>query len=278
MVNLRDFVPPILVGRFRKHHHGSPDLFPSYERALAVCQGGMGDLAVARVVYEKTTIYRNLLKSQRPLVCELASLRTCMALSLAQAGTAESFHVIDFGGACGAHYFLAQAWLGHRVDLRWHVVENPTMATMAASLEDGRVKFYDNLDEARAALDRLDLVFSSGALQYVSQPYTSLQQLTACGASSLFLTRIGLSTASREFVTLQTSYLRDNGPGPMPVGMADRMVSYPVTLARKDMFEDIIAQRYQIDIVFHEDTHAYAAGPYRFDMYGYFGVLKTISR
>jgi putative methyltransferase (TIGR04325 family) len=139
-MNLRDFIPPTLVGRFRKHQHGSPDIFPSYERALAVCQGGWGDPAVARVVYAKTTIYRDLLKSQRPLVCEPASLRTCLALSLVQAGTAESFHVIDFGGACGAHYFLAQAWLGHRVELRWHVVENPTMATMAASLEDGHVK------------------------------------------------------------------------------------------------------------------------------------------
>jgi putative methyltransferase (TIGR04325 family) len=140
MMNLRDFVPPLLIGWFRRRQHGSPDLFPSYERALAVCQGGWGDPAVARVVYAKTTIYRDLLKSQRPLVCEPASLRTCLALSLVQAGTAESFHVIDFGGACGAHYFLAQAWLGHRVELRWHVVENPTMATMAASLEDGHVK------------------------------------------------------------------------------------------------------------------------------------------
>src|SRR5918996_2073943 len=111
MMHLREFVPPILVSRFRTQPHGSPALFPSYERALAVCQGGYGDPALARVVYEKTIIYRDLLRCQRPLVCEPASLRTCLALSLAQAGTAASFHVIDFGGACGAHYFLAQAWL-----------------------------------------------------------------------------------------------------------------------------------------------------------------------
>jgi putative methyltransferase (TIGR04325 family) len=277
-MHLRAFVPPILASRFRTHPHGSPALFPSYERALAVCQGGCGDPAVARVVYEKTIIYRDLVRSQRPVVCEPASLRTCLALSLAQAGTAASFHVIDFGGACGAHYFLAQAWLGHRVDLHWHVVENPTMATMAASLEDGHVKFYEDLGDARADLGRVDLVFSSGALPYVAQPYASLQQLTACGASRLFLTRIGLSTASREFVTLQTSHFRDNGPGPLPGGMPDGVVSYPVTLARKDVFEAIMAERYQIDLVFHEDTQAYAAGPYRFDMYGYFGVLKPLSR
>jgi putative methyltransferase (TIGR04325 family) len=276
-MNLRDFIPPILVRRFQKHPHGSPALFPSYERALAACQGGWGNLAVARVVYAKTIIYRDLLKSQQPLVCEPASLRTCLALSLVQAGTADSFHVIDFGGACGAHYFLAQVWLGHRVELRWHVVENPTIAKMATNLEDGHLKFYDNLGDARADLDHVDLVFSSGALPYVSHPYASLQQLTACGASSLFLTRIGLSTESRAFVTLQVTHLRDNGPGPMPVGMPDGVVSFPVTFARKDLFEDIIAQRYQIDLVFHEDTRAYAAGPYRFDMYGYFGVLKPTS-
>ena len=276
-MHLREFVPPILVSRFRTQPHGSPALFPSYERALAVCQGGYGDPALARVVYEKTIIYRDLLRCQRPLVCEPASLRTCLALSLAQAGTAASFHVIDFGGACGAHYFLAQAWLGHRVDLRWHIVETTTMATMAARLEDGHVKFYEDLGDARADLGRVDLVFSSGALPYMAQPYASLKQLTACGASRLFLTRIGLSTESREFVTLQTSHLRDHGPGPLPVGMPDGVVSHPVTFARKDLFEDIIAERYHIDMAFHEDTHAYAAGPYRFDMYGYFGVLKTIS-
>jgi putative methyltransferase (TIGR04325 family) len=274
-MHISELIPPIIMRRFRRQAHGRPALFPSYEAALAASYGGWNDLAVAQVVCTKTGFYRNWLQAHTPVVCDFPALRTCMALSLAEAHRAGTFHVIDFGGACGAHYFLAQAWLGDIIDLRWHVVERPAVVALATGmLADEHLSFYDSLEAARKDMAHIDLMFSSGTLQYVPDPYATLAQLTSCGASYLFLTRMGLSPIKETLVTVQTSHLRDHGPGPLPPGMADAVLSYPVTLMQRDRVEAIIAEQYRIELVFREEENAYQAGTYTAAMYGYFGVLE----
>jgi putative methyltransferase (TIGR04325 family) len=274
-MHLRELIPPIIMRRFRRQVHGRPALFPSYEAALAASHGGWNDLAVARVVCAKTGIYRDRLQAHTPIVCDLQAIRTWMALSLSQVTQAKTFHVIDVGGACGAHYFLAQAWLGTRVDLRWHVVERPAVVALATGvLADEHLSFYDTLEAACKDLDHIDLMFSSGTLQYMPNPYATLKQLMSYGASSLFLTRLGLSPVAETLVTVQTSHLRGHGPGPLPPGLADAVRSYPVTLMQQDRVEAIIAEQYRIELVFHEEANAYQAGPYIGDMWGYFGILE----
>jgi putative methyltransferase (TIGR04325 family) len=277
-MHISEWIPPILMRRWRRLTYRIPELFSSYEAALEASHGGWNDLAVAQVVCTKTGFYRNWLQAHTPLVCDPPALRTCMALSLSEAHRAGTFHVIDVGGACGAHYFLAQAWLGDIIDLRWHVVERPAVVALATGvLADNHLTFYDSLEAACKDLDHIDLMFSSGTLQYMPNPYATLAQLTSCGASYLFLTRIGLSPIQETLVSVQTSHLRDHGPGPLPLGMADAMLSYPITLMQQDRVETIIAEQYRMELVFHEDANAYQAGPYTADMYGYFGVLEHSS-
>jgi hypothetical protein len=76
-------------------------------------------------------------------------------------------------------------------------------------------------------------------------------------------------------IVIQTANLSANGPGPMPAGMKDGVIKYPVTFARKDKFEEIILKNYQIQILLNEDKRAYSAGKHSIDLYGYFGSLKT---
>jgi putative methyltransferase (TIGR04325 family) len=106
--------------------------------------------------------------SQRPLISDIPSLRSFVALSLAI--SRKELNVIDFGGACGIHYFFVKVLFGNRVSLRWHVVETPRMGSAAVDMEDGQLKFFDDLEKAKSELGRVDLLFSSGALQCVSQP------------------------------------------------------------------------------------------------------------
>jgi len=120
----------------------------------------------------------------------------------------------------------------------------------------------------------VDMLFTSYALPYLPDPYGSLRRLAECGASNIFITRVPLSTLSRELITIQTSNLSSNGPGPMPAGMKDGLIQFPVTFARKDKFEEIISKDYQIQIRFTEDKGAYAVGKYSIDMYGYFCSSK----
>jgi putative methyltransferase (TIGR04325 family) len=119
-MQLKNLVPPIIVN-LAKAFKTKPKLYDSYENALAVCKGGYEEDDLASVVYEKTKLYRDSLLAQHPFVSEITSLRTSVGLSLARRGN--ELNVIDFGGACGAHYFLSKIVFGERLNLRWHVVE-----------------------------------------------------------------------------------------------------------------------------------------------------------
>ena len=74
---------------------------------------------------------------------------------------------------------------------------------------------------------------------------------------------------------VQKSNLSDNGPGPMPKGMRDGVVQYPITFARKDKFEEILSQNYSINILFNEHKGAFQAANHSIDTYGYFVTLKN---
>jgi putative methyltransferase (TIGR04325 family) len=264
-MSLRDFVPPIVV-KMAKRSRQSRKLYNSYEDALAACKGGYEENDFINVVYAKTRLYRDSLLTQHPFVSDITSLRTLIGLSLSSRDS--ELNVIDFGGACGAHYFLTKAVFGKRVRLRWHVVETPNMVSKAIGLEDGNLKFFDDLQEAMSGLGHVDLVYSNSVLPYVPRPYVGLEQLTECGAKNIFITRVGLSTVAKELVVIQESSLSANGPGPMPQDMQDGIVQYPVTFARKDKFEEILGQNYSINIIFEENRGAYQAADHSIDMYG----------
>lgn len=271
-MRLKDFIPPIIVklARPSKQTH---KLYSSYENALAMCKSGYEEDYLASVVYEKTRICRDSLLSQHPFVAEPTSLRTLIGLSLSCRDN--NLNVIDFGGACGAHYYIAKNVFGDRINLRWHVVETPKMVSKAIALEEDQLQFFDDIQKAKSGFGRVDLVFSSGALQYVPQPYEFLEQLVECKADNIFITRVGLSTLSKELIIVQQSTLSSNGPGPMPKGMQDGVVKYPVTFPIKSKFEEILSQNYSIDIIFNEDKDAYQAASNSIDMYGYFGSKKN---
>jgi putative methyltransferase (TIGR04325 family) len=271
-MQLKDFIPPIVV-KLVKRSKQSHTLYNSYEDALAVCKDAYEENDLVNVVYEKTRLYRDSLLIQHPFVSEITSLRTLIGLSLCIRNNELS--VIDFGGACGTHYFFAKAVFGQRITLRWHVVETPKMVSKAIGLEDGKLRFFDDLQKAKSDLGHANLVFSSGALQCVPRPYDFLEQLTECRADNIFITRVGLSTLAKEFIIVQKSSLSANGPWPMPQGMRDGTAQYPVTFARKDNFEEILSQHYSVNILFNEDKGAYQAANHSIDMYGYFGELKN---
>ena len=271
-MRLKDFIPSPLR-KLSCCSKQSQRTYGSYAEAQAGCDSGYEETDLVEVVYEKTRVYRDRLMQQKPFVAEAGDLRTLFGLSLPARGNV--LHVIDFGGACGAHYFMArQAW-GDRLKLQWHVVETPAMAAKGTALEDGQLKFFSDIQQARSDWDHVDLVFSSGALQYVPHPYQSLQLLLECDAQHLFLTRLGLTISGKEQIVLQESNLVANGPGPALPGMQDRVVRYPVTFSRKEVMEGMLSKRYAIDVLFEEDKAAYRAAGEAIDTFGYFATRKS---
>lgn len=139
--------------------------------------------------------------------------------------------VLDFGGACGAHYKEA---ILHAPGLRWAVVETPAMVQRASELATDRLNFFSSIADAAAWLGKVDLMHSSGALQFAPDPAKTLAELVGLGARRMQWRRLVLSEGEPVTET-QTSYLTDNGPG---VGGArqEKLVEYSRTLFPEKAF------------------------------------------
>ena len=139
--------------------------------------------------------------------------------------------VLDFGGACGAHYKEA---LHHAPDVRWAVVETPAMVRRASELATKRLRFFPSVSEAAVWLGPIDLMHSSGALQFAPDPERTVAELCDLRAKRMHWRRLVLSEGStvRE---MQSSFLTDNGPGIIE-GVEEKRVEYARTRMSEQAF------------------------------------------
>ena len=116
--------------------------------------------------------------------------------------------VIDFGGGCGLHYKLARLV---EPNIRWAVVETPSMADRASSLATDRLNFFTDIESATRWLGSVDLVHSNGAVQYTPDPLGTVAKLCAVNASRMLWRRLFLS--DRPIREMSRSLLAHHGPG-----------------------------------------------------------------
>ena len=232
-MRVRDFVPPIvarMVDRARAARTAGPKRYRSYADAMRACGKGYGEEEIARVVLEKTIVYKGQLDASGPLAVSPTDAYGLLSVAQLLAGSEPArreFAVLDLGGACGAHYFTFKKFFGDRIRLKWVVVETEVMCRFAERLRTDDLTFLPDLSEALRSLGTPDLLHVSGVLQWVEKPYEMLDKLVKTGARYLLLSRLALTAKSEDLVTVHRSMLSWNGKGPLPPGMQDREVAYP---------------------------------------------------
>lgn len=252
LIGVRDFIPPIVARRLFAPAP-APKRYATYRDALRHCpEQGYGNSDIARVVLEKTTRFRDALqkRSERGVLLSTPSdLSVGMLYRLAT--VAPDIRVLDFGGACGMHYFIARALLPPSCRLRWIVVETPTMVKAASELTDEELSFSCSVEDAAATLKSVDLVYSSGALQYLKQPEVGLRALVSVGAPHILFNRLALTKGDHDVIVVQQSPLSWHGPGEFPaIGMQDRMVDCPMTFLKESSLFGILREQYEVVATF----------------------------
>ena len=235
-------------------------VFTDYETALSHTRdGGYENERIAAVVHAKTERM-----AADPDGCDAltppasrATLAGAILLAKALCPERDVLRVLDFGGACGAHYFTARYLVPH-LRVTWCVVETRAMVAAARSLENGSLMFAESIAAARSVLGEVDLVYSSGALPYLPDPESGLRELVAAGAPVLALARMAL-TPGPPFVWIQESRLSANGPGPMPAGMPHGTAAYPGAVLNRQRVEQFLQTSY--DIVSYRDESSDQASP-----------------
>ena len=125
--------------------------------------------------------------------------------------------VLDFGGGFGQHYKCA---LPLSPDVRWAIVETPAIVKRAAVLGSDNLRFFTEIEPARAWLGKPDLMHCDGALHYTPDPERQLEALCAAGSTEMLWKRTALSQTDHTEVDEQLSRLDENGPR-----LANRAVS-----------------------------------------------------
>jgi putative methyltransferase (TIGR04325 family) len=266
-MELNRIIPPLFLDLVKSRRQNPSRIYSDYQTALQDCELGVYENEkLTHVVVEKNHIFRNAVNEYGTL--DLGAMRTLAAVGFAK--KTDELNVIDFGGAGGYHHTVAKLALGSDVKLRWNVVETPMMAKAAQRLSNSELNFFENIDEASRDLSRVDLVFTSGALQYCPKPIEVLKRLMDIGATHFVITRTAFTQEESSLTTIQYSNLSDNGPGPLPAAFKDSRISYPVVFEPLKMAETLIRRQYEIKFHTLEDKGVYLAGSKLINMYGYF--------
>jgi putative methyltransferase (TIGR04325 family) len=268
-MNLRDLFPSVSsIVNERTVDSKDAFEFESFDAALSASGGeGYAQAQIADVVLQKTILYRERLDSSSHPTLTANQARQILAISLSRSDNELS--VLDLGGGCGVHYFLAKKLFGSELKLRWSVVETPEMIEKARSLESDELRFFTTIAAAVEAGAAYDLSFSSGALQYLPNPFEALKTLMGVGAKNLFLTRVALSVDDKDHIFIHESALNSHGRGEALATAPDGLTHCPVTMLAQKRLEQILTTQYDIVMAFSESTGAYRFGRHSFNQYGY---------
>jgi putative methyltransferase (TIGR04325 family) len=222
-----------------------PRRYGSFEDAREACGHGYEEAALVDVVFRKTSAWAEALRAGALPPLPPSGAHTVMAVAAALASADGVPRVLDFGGGCGAAYFVAKAALGG-VPLHWRVVETPAMAARARGLGGEELGFCESLEDALAQLGGVDVLHSSGTLHYLADPRGMLRELVGCGGRVLLLTRVATACGNDDVYGVQRSTLAANGPGPLPPGQPDAEVLYPFHLVPRAQLMGVLSGAYEV--------------------------------
>ena len=261
-MSVKDFVPPVLI-RFSRRVTGLSGNreYSSYYDAERQCTAdAYQNTELCSMIAVKTVIHsKNLVK--RPFEINATNIFLASAvLQHLQRHSAKSINILDIGGACGAHYFETRRLIPETVSLNWFVVETDQMvrSALANKLDNDELHFLESLGEFKG---NAEFIHSSCTLHYVPDPYGLTDQILSKKPSTLLFNRMMFNQNNRDLITVQKSFLSDNGPGPLPDGFKNKIISYPhITLSYEKFNSMVKNSGYYPECVFEDLSGSHPIG------------------
>jgi hypothetical protein len=95
--------------------------------------------------FDKTRLVKDqMLDGRFPLSDTAAQSLFAVLLASQTSKMQNQFNVIDFGGACGTHYFQLRSYIPPEIRMDWIVVETTAMAKQAQAFETEELHFVDS--------------------------------------------------------------------------------------------------------------------------------------
>lgn len=226
-MDLKNFLPPVLTDFIRNNRQVKK--YKTYEEAFSQCTlNAYENEELCNMIADKTLAHIESLK-QKPFTFNPTTIYLAFALNyFVNRFDKKSITILDFGGACGAHFFEIRNIIPKSILLKWIVVETAQMIRSAnsRSLGNDDLIFTSSIENISIPVD---FIHSSGTLQYVPEPFDFLKKLIDKKAKMILFNRMMFNRGSEDIITVQRSLLSLNGPGKLPWGYADKPIKYPHT-------------------------------------------------
>lgn len=227
--------------------------YSSYDDALQDClYTGYKDEDLAKMVYRKTELLKENLSRGSDIKTHITGSMNIL-VSVLKDFCAEAC-VLDFGGACGAHYFIIKKILGPNYRINWAVVETKMMCKYGKELENGELRFFDNIEAAKLHIHNVDVINVSGSLQYTTEPYGFLNSLLEADSKFILFSRMCFTAGNKDIVTIQKSMLSMHGNGKLPRGFRDKEIRCPFTAIQKSKFDHLLRSKYEYLKIFEDNS------------------------
>lgn len=232
--------------------------YDNYLSAIQFCtNNAYQNIELCNMIADKTAIYKETLVTKPYHLNPTAVFLLAAINQYLLSNSKQELTVLDFGGACGAHYFEMKRFLSKDIALKWYVVETEQMVKSAIDkgLQNNELKFFSCIEDIH---EKIDFVHSSSALQYVPDPFLFTNMLINLNADYVYFNRMMFNKSDRTFVTIQNSLLSANGPGKMPDHYTDKTISYPHTTVSFPKFNAMFTDNnYTTDWIFDEPSGSY---------------------
>ena len=228
-------------------------VYKTYSQALLQCNNvGYEDKELCNIIAQKTKKYKEALQAKPYLIKPVQCYLTLVIQHVLLNENKKQVSVVDFGGACGAHYFETRRLLDENIKLDWEVVETNAIIESAKiyQLEQGELRFSNDINDTAS-----DLIYLSSSIQYVPDPYSTIELIISKKIPYILFNRMMLNTASEEdLIIVQQSLLSANGPGEMLPGIEDRVIKYPHTTLSEKKFLKKFEAEYELVFKFDESS------------------------
>lgn len=185
------------------------------------------DVLVGRAAFERDSVVFDKPTIHWPF---LASLMRCIALKN------EAITIVDFGGGFGS-LCLQHSSVLEGFQVRWNIIELEGIVELGKQLDIPNTKFYHDINEMSGEKVP-DLVIFSGVLQYLSEPYSIINQITDLGVRWIIVDRTPFWYHNMDRVALQR----------VPTEITDAI--YPYWIFAKEKFLTHLMDDYHYKIIF----------------------------
>lgn len=226
--------------------------FKDYQSALAMCKSGYDDEEIAQLVAQKTQIFRDMTITE-PLSRKQDIQNLFTFSKIINISPEIKLKVLEFGGGCGADFYLLNNDLASNIE-QWEIVETNTMVKYGHKINTSSKLSFHNLDVLTSSSKNHNVAFLQGVLQYLPDPERILIHILETGYEFIYLSRLPLLKNSKQsIITLQKTELSSHGPGYIE-NIPSRTKVVPLTyLSDNVLFSSLKKNNYTEILVFSEE-------------------------